>query len=71
MGWVSDNDGEVMVGKTDEHNDSNVLDWFMGNIHEADSISNMDFIRIDSCWRLFNHFDFKDREVFCHDMGGV
>ncbi len=68
MAWKAGDDSQMMIGTSDEHNDSNVLDWFMTNMPDVESWCDLEFIRIESCWKLFSRFEFFDRGVFLHDL---
>jgi len=67
MGFALAKPLNMLMGKSDEHNDSNIFEWFMNQVaiwEKPTSIDEMEYVDILSCWVIFNHFEFGTREVF-------
>ena len=66
-GFTYDEPNMMLMGTSDEHSNSNVIEWFLTGIDETfHTLSHVDVI---SYWVLFNRFEFGVREVF--NVGGI
>lgn len=61
-------DGQMLLGRSDENTDANMLDEFMSNLPELDSWCDLSYISISSRWVLLGRWELFYREIFLHDM---